>query len=227
MLKKSGMYKATELKTCSNLISRNRATMVALFLATFSIVSPANAEPVDPPALPDYVPHGARAASRHISVQPQGWTSLNPWGEAINTAQSEGYIEMASWEMVCDVNGVQTTVDSELQNVGASAYLTDPWYGNDENFQLRVQRTDNVLRIPVIPGRVSHWWLNTPRPQVENAQNCEVTAEVRMSPGVFASFGGDWWVDTTSGWDGQDVNNKYMGRSDWHDHVGGWQTITF
>ncbi|MBF2088338.1 MAG: hypothetical protein IGR80_10640 [Synechococcales cyanobacterium K44_A2020_017] len=222
-----GTYKIADLRDNSKYIFRKLPTVTAIFLFTVTIAAPAIAEPVDPSALPTYVPAGSRAAARHISVQPAGWTSVTPWGEAINTTQAEGYIEMASWEMVCDVNGTQTIMVSGLQDIGAGAYLTNPWYGNDENTVLETQRTEYGLRIPVIPGRVAHWWLNTPRPEVENAQNCEVTAQVRMSPGVFASFGGDWWVDTTSGWNGQDVNNQYMGRSDWHDHVGGWQTIRF
>lgn len=207
--------------------SKSKTLVTTTFLAIISTTFPAIANPVEPSALPDYVPNGARAASRHITVQPSGWNSLTPWGEAINTSSTEGYVEISSWEMICDVNGNKTTVVSGLQNIGAGAYLTEPWYGNDENTRLGTQDIEDGLRISVMPDTVSHWWLNTPRPEVENAQNCEVTAQIRMSPGVFVSIGADWWVDTMSGWNGQDVNNKYMGRSDWHDHVGGWQTIRF
>jgi hypothetical protein len=226
MLDKVNMCDLVKYRNNSSIL-KNVPIPTALIASIVSIAAPAIAEPVPPSSLPNYVPVGSRTAARHISVQPNGWNSLTPWGEAINTTRSDGYIEMASWEMICNVNGIQTIIVSGLQNVGARAYLTEPWYGNDENTPIMIQETDNGLRIPVMPGEVAHWWLNTPRPEVENVQNCEVTAQVRMSPGVFTSFGGDWWVDTTSGWDGQDVNNQYMGRSDWHDHIGGWQTIRF
>ena len=198
-----------------------------LLLTSLSLATPAFAEPVNPSALPDYVPSGTRSGSHHIVSQPDGWSALTPWGEAINTANSEGYVEMRSWEMVCEVNGRQTTVVSGLDNIGSALYLTNPWYGNDENTRLSIEQTANGLRMPVPNGKVTHWWLNAPRPQVENAENCEVTAEIRMSRGVYVAIGGDFWVDPTSDWAGQDVNNKFMGRSDWHDHRGGWQTIRF
>ena len=186
-----------------------------------------NATPVNPSNLPPYVPNGAREASRNITVQPDGWSSLTPWGEAINTANSEGYVEMRSWEMVCEVNGRQTTVVSGLDNLGAALYLTNPWYGNDQNTRISIEQTDNGLRMPVRNGKVTHWWLNTPRPEVENAENCEVTADIRMSEGVYVAIGGDFWVDPTSDWAGQNVNNKFMGRSTWSNYSGGWQTIRF
>jgi hypothetical protein len=208
-------------------MSRKNIATAALLLTTASVAPPVAAEPVPPSALPDYVPAGSSAASRHISEQPSNWNSLTPWGEAINTSSTQGYVKIRSWDMTCDVNGNRTTVVSSLNDVGAALYLTQPWYGNDENTQISPQKTENGLRMPVVPGKVTHWWLNTPRPTVENAQNCEVTAQVKTSPGVFVAIGGDWWIDPTSGWAGQNVNNKYMGRSDWHNYLGGWQTIQF
>ncbi len=211
----------------SKLMFKQAIAVTILLTPFFSAIIPVNAAPVNPSALPHYVPNGSRQASRHITVQPDGWNSLTPWGEAINTANSEGYVEMRSWEMVCQVNGNRTTIVSDLRNVGVSLYLTERWYWNDQNTPISIEKTQEGLRMAVKNGGVTHWWLNTPRPRFQNVEDCEVTAEIRMSPGVFVGIGGDFWVDTTSGWNGQDVNNKYMGRSDWHDHNGGWQTIRF
>jgi len=185
-------------------------------------------EPVNPSELPSYIPSGSREASSYFSVQPDGWSSATPWGEAINTAQSEGYIEIRSWKMVCDVNGNPTTVVSDLQQVEAASFQTEPWYGSNENTPISIEETENGhLRMPVSQGEVTHWFKQTPRPQVENAQDCYVTAEVKMSPGVLVAVGADWWVDPTSDYAGQYVNNKIIGRSGWHESAGNWQTIQF
>ena len=203
-----------------------KKTVFSALLLTVINILPVKAEPVSPSQVPSFVPSGARSASRYNNIQPNGWTSLTPWAEAITTSESEGYVEIANWEMVCNVNGGTTTVVSGLENIGAGFYLVQPWYGGDQHSLFQPQMTENGLRLPVRAGNVTHWWLNR-RPRVENAQNCQVTAQVRMSEGVLVGVGGDWWVDQSSGWAGQDVNNIYLGRSDWHNNGGGWQTIRF
>jgi hypothetical protein len=203
-----------------------KKTVFSTLLVTVINILPVQAEPVSPSQVPSFVPSGALSASRYNQNQPSGWSSVTPWGEAINTASKEGYVEIAHWEMICQVNGSPTTVVSGLQNIGAGFYLAQPWYGGDQHSLFQPQITENGLHLPVRAGTVTHWWLNR-RPRVENAQNCQVTARVRMSEGVLVGVGGDWWINQTAGWAGQDVNNRYLGRSDWHNYEGGWQTIRF
>lgn len=184
-------------------------------------------EAVEPSEVPSYVPEQERDASQHRLVQPSNWNSLTPWGEAINTTSSEGYVEIRSWEMTCEVNGNSETVVSGLENLEAGLFLTDPWYDEDENTPIVPETTEEGFRMPVTEERVTHWWLSSPRPEVEDAENCNLTVKVKISSGVLVSVGGDWWIDSTSGWDGEGVNNQFMGRSDWYSNGDGWQTIKF
>ena len=201
----------------------------AALLATASTM-PGNlvqARPVDPSEVPTFVPQGSRGASRYNSEQPSNFSSATPWLEAINTSNQERIVEMSDWRMICETpNGTQV-VASGLNNIGAGFYLQEPWYGNDQNTRLTPQRTSSgTIIFPVKPNRITHWFLDN-RPTIRQGRNCTVTARVRMSEGVFVGAGADWWVNTTSGWCGQDVCNIYQGRSAWHNHEGGWQTIRF
>jgi hypothetical protein len=113
-----------------------------------------------------------------------------------------------------------------LGDIGGGFYKLNPWYEGDLQTLFQIQPMNGAIRIPVRPNKISHWWLSR-RPSVTGASNCEVTAEILMSPGVYVSIGGDYWVNPSAPYAGDKVNNHFMGRSAWHDSVGGYQTITF
>ncbi|WP_157094616.1 hypothetical protein [Picosynechococcus sp. PCC 7117] len=159
-------------------------------------------------------------------IQPRGWTSLSHWGEAIAIG-TDGFIEMKDLKMTCEVDGQRQTIVSGLSNVGAGRYLIDPWYGGDNQGAITITKTpEGYLKIPVKQGHISHWW-SSKRPRIINGRNCRVESTIKASPGVYFSIGGDWWIDQSSGWAGDMVNNVYMGRSSWFDYNGGWQEVVF
>ncbi|MCG9890576.1 MAG: hypothetical protein MH252_05845 [Thermosynechococcaceae cyanobacterium MS004] len=187
---------------------------------------PAVARPVSPSSLPSYVPQGARKGEIWYPQMPQNWNSITPWGQAINPTNQSGIVEIRTFEMTCLVNGRAMLITTGLDRLEAGIYLANPWFYNDQNTLIRPQRTANgTVQLPVPQGRVTHWWIRTPRPTVPNARNCTVTSQMRMSAGVLASIGGDYWVNRTTGWQGQDVANIPIGISNWHNSEGGWQTL--
>ncbi|MCS5691285.1 hypothetical protein NZK33_04700 [Cyanobium sp. FGCU-6] len=176
--------------------------------------------------MPVIVPSHARFAVSFLRQQPAGWSSLTPWGEAITTAGSEGFVELKAWRTTCLVDGQRRTVSDGLADIGGGYYRLNPWYQGDLQARYPIQTINGAVRLPVSPERVSHWWL-TRRPSISGASQCEITAEVRLSPGVLVSIGGDYWINPTAPYAGDMVNNRYMGRSAWHDHIGGDQVIVF
>lgn len=187
---------------------------------------PLQAAPVDPAQVPGIVPSHARFAVSYLRQAPPGWSSLTPWGEAITTGGSEGFVDLRNWHTTCLVDGQRRTVSNGLADIGGGYYRLNPWYQGDLQVRFPIQVVNGALRLPVSPERVSHWWL-TRRPLINGAAQCEVTAQVRFSPGVLVSIGGDYWINPTAPYAGDMVNNRYMGRSAWHDHNGGDQVIEF
>lgn len=190
------------------------------------IAGPAMAEPLNPERVPDLLPAHVRFALTDLRQQPAGWSSLTSWGEAVTTEAAEGFVDMKNWRMTCLIDGQRKTVINGLNDIGGGFYKLNPWYEGDLQTLFQIQSLSDAIRIPVRPKTISHWWLNR-RPSVTGASNCEVTAEIQMSPGVYVSIGGDYWVNPSVPYAGDKVNNHFMGRSAWHDSVGGYQTITF
>ena len=168
-------------------------------------------------------PSGARQAAIWNQSMPIGWTAITPWGQAIG---NNGNVEIKSLEIWCDVNGVHKTIINDITRLEAGLYKTVPWFGNDTNTPITPTKTvQGTYKLPVFNGKITHWWFKTPRPSVQNAKNCYVKSEMKMTSGIFASVGGDYWRNSTTGWQGQDIANKAIGMSDWYDNIGDWQTL--
>lgn len=203
-----------------------KASLPVLLMVLGSQTVPVLAKPVSPSALPSYTPAGARQGAIWNPQMPSGWNSLTPWGQSINTAASSGTVEIRTFDMTCVVNGRPTQITSGLDRLEAGIYLAEPWFHQDLNTRITAQRTpEGTLKLTVPKGKVTHWWIRAPRPRVSNARDCRVTSQMRMSKGVFSSIGGDFWLNPTTGWQGQDVANIAIGISNWHDSEGGWQTV--
>lgn len=179
--------------------------------------------PLTSDQVPSVVPRHASFPVHYNNHQPEEWNSAAHWGESFG----QGHIDVKDIKMICMVNGREQVVFNDLNNLGAGKYNLDPWYVGDFQGPLRIQRIDDFVRIPVESSYISHWWPSRRPNNLQNARDCRVESTIRASEGVFFSIGADWWIDSTSGWAGDMVNNRYMGRSAWFDHRGGWQTVVF
>lgn len=198
----------------------NKKIALSLLLIADTISTPIFADIISPSTLPKYVPSGARQAAIWKQKIPQGWSAITPWGQAIGN----GSIEIKSFEIWCDFGKVTKIISNDLTTIGASSHKADPWF--DEYYGLiePTKTPRGTLTLPVEEGRITHWWLKTPRPQAINAKNCYIKSEMKINKGVFASVGGDYWINSGEQTSSKDTN-MVIGISNWYGYNSGWQTI--
>ncbi len=198
----------------------NKKIAVSLVLTIGIISNPTFADIVSPGTLPAYVPSAARKAAIWKNGIPQGWSAITPWGQAIGN----GNIEIKSFEIWCDFGKVTKIISNDLAIVGASLHEADPWYSKYYSLIEPTKTPQDTLTLPVEEGRITQWWLKTPRPQAINAKNCYIKSEMKISEGVFVSVGGDYWINANEQTPSESTNMA-IGISNWYGYNGDWQTV--
>ena len=86
-------------------------------LVAASPVRPLAAQ-LDPTRVPGIVPSDRGFAVSYLRQAPSGWSSLTPWGEAITTGGSEGFVDLRNWRTIYLVDGQRRTVTDGLGDFG-------------------------------------------------------------------------------------------------------------
>jgi hypothetical protein len=170
------------------------------------------------------------------TTPPSGFNAATYWAVAlVDTAKSgTGSVEVAYTQLWCTIDGVDTKLADDVGTLFGGLFSRDTWDGapvstpmpwtyNPTNNSAIVYPSEN-------PDLFYHWYMPTPRaswPTDASVTGCRVKTRVKISGSALLQMGGDWWLSSTAAWNGEQVNNRAMGNTNWYFPNGEWQDITF
>lgn len=204
--------------------------LVILMLGCFKDPPNQNTEIIPPEV-------GHRSGYVKYLTPPNNYPFVLGWITAIHDKRSTlaSYIELDYIRLYARVNGTDVLINSDEYNDNTAEgglYKRVPWFGENYNTPIPYEYSNSenlVLRTSTFPDNVWHVY-NRRSPRVvppANVERCWVEVRCKITGPALIQIGIDYWIDGTSGWNGDGVNNTEAGVSDWYYNQNEWHIMTF